>query len=414
MDTLTALDVGTSKVVCAVAEFSRDGDLDIVARGVYHCNGLTNGNVTNMDAAKEAVEHAIEDVEKAGYGVNKVIVGITGESVVSSYSKGVVAIGGDEQGITKADIDRVIQSTNQVGFPSGSELVAVIQRGFSVDNQRGIVHPEALIGHRLEAEAYACAASSSYLCTLRNLLENCGMSAYDRGFIPSSIASSWAVLTEDEKELGVMMVDMGLGTLDLAIYSNREVAYTSVLGRGGSYLALDVAQSFNIPISEAERVILEEGSASAEFITDGSSDKDVVAQSVSNDIQVSFTRRELANVLEAQLDEQLDWMKEQMEQASKNLRINVSGVVFTGGASLLLGLAQKARKTLGVPVRVAAPCYPSRLPQNLASPIYSTVVGLLLYGVANLPVQEREKTTKRSRGFRGLIDTMVEWLNKVF
>ncbi len=411
MDTLAALDIGTSKVVCAVAEFSHDGDLDIVARGVYHCNGLTNGVLTNVNEAGEAIDHVIAEVEKAGYGVDKAIVGITGESVTSSYSTGVVAISGDDQGITKADIERVIKSTNQVGVPSGSEIVTVIPRGFSVDNQRGIVNPEALIGHRLEAEAYACVASSSYLRNLRSLLESSGIGVYDKGFIPSSVASSWAVLTEDEKSLGVMMVDMGLGTLDLAIYVNHEIAYSSVLGRGGSYLALDVAQFFNIPRSEAERVILEEGSASAEFLTDGSGDKAIVAQSVSNDIQVTFTRRDLANVLEAQLDEQLGWMKEQMEQASTNLRLNVSGIVLTGGTSLLMGLAQKARKVLGVPVRVAAPCYPSRLPQNLASPIYSTVVGLLLYGVANLPVQERKSKAKSKQN---IFQIIADWLNKVF
>ena len=126
---------------------------------------------------------------------------------------------------------------------------------------------------------------------------------------------------------------------------------------------------------------------------------------------MTFTRRDLANVLEAQLDEQLDWMKEQMEQASTNLRLNISGVVLTGGTSLLTGLAQKARKVLGVPVRVAAPCYPSRLPQNLASPIYSTVVGLLLYGVANLPVQERKSKAKSKQN---MFQSIADWLNKVF
>ncbi|MCR4783299.1 MAG: cell division protein FtsA [bacterium] len=411
LETLTALDIGTSKVVCAIVEFSRDGELDIVAKGVHHCSGLSRGALIDTAATVESIDKAVNEAEQSGYTVGNVLVGISSEFVSSRYNSGAVAVSGLDQEITKEDISRVLNASRQVGVPSGSEIVTVVPRSFIVDGQRGITNPESLIGNRLEAEAYACIASSAYLQNIRNVVAKAGLDIYERGIIPSAMASSLAVLTEEEKKLGVMMVDIGLGTLDMAVYAQNEIAYSSVLGQGGWILASDVAKSFNISQSKAESLILEEGLVSTEYLH-GDGDKELTVQSVSEDVQVTLTKRELAEVIEARVNEILSWLKKQMDYASSEMELNISSVVFTGGTSQLLGLAQKTRSVLGVPARVAAPCYPARLPQSLASPIYSTVVGLLIYGVTCLPEQKQKKATG---GYTmGFIQRIAEWINQVF
>ena len=412
LETLTALDIGTSKVVCAIVEFSRDGEVDIVAKGVHHCRGLSGGALIDCAATVEAIERAVSEAEKSGYTVGNVVVGVSSENLTSRYSQGTVAVSGLDQEITKEDINRVLGASRQVGVPAGSEILMVVPRGFAVDGQRGIVNPESLIGNRLEAEAYACLATSAHLQNIRNAVGKAGLDIYDQGLVPAALASSLAVLTEEEKALGVMMVDIGLGTSDLAIYSENEIAYSRVCAMGGGLLALDVAKSFNISQAEAEGLILEEGLAGPQYLQ-GQEGKQLTVQSVSGDVKVTLTKRELAEVIEARIDELGEWIKEQMETARERLDLNVSGVVLTGGASQLLGMPQKLHALLGAPVRVAAPCYPARLPQSLASPIYSTVVGLLIYGVTCLP-QSEERSKKTGNYSMSWVQCAAEWLNKVF
>ena len=186
LETLTALDIGTSKVVCAIVEFSRDGELDIVAKGVHHCSGLSRGALIDTAATVESIDKAVNEAEQSGYTVGNVLVGISSEFVSSRYNTGAVAVSGLDQEITKEDISRVLNASRQVGVPSGSEIVTVVPRSFIVDGQRGITNPESLIGNRLEAEAYACIASSAYLQNIRNVVAKAGLDIYERGIIPSA------------------------------------------------------------------------------------------------------------------------------------------------------------------------------------------------------------------------------------
>lgn len=413
--TVTALDIGTSKVVCAIAELSRSGNgLEIVAKGVAPCCGLSRGALVDSEETVGAIEAAVNEAEASGYAAGPyVVVGLTSEYLTSRPSHGVSAVGGSGHEITDDDVRRVMAAATLVGVPSDTEIVKVVSRGFVVDGQRDILNPIGLSGVRLETDAYVSAASVAYLQNIRKVVGRAGLELHPNGFVPASLASSLAVLTEEERSLGVVMIDIGLGTLDLSVYCNGEIGTSAVFPMGGWVLANDVACYFNIPRSEAEKAILECGIASPEYLNLAESmPKQITVPSASGEIQVDVAREVLAEVLEARLKEVFAWVTERIEHARTKLGLTITSLVLTGGASQLPGLSQFAAKETELPTRVASPCYPASLPQFFSSPIYSTVVGLLLYG-STLGVVAKEKevgTSPVSNWFTRL----TEWLNKVF
>lgn len=390
LDTLTALDIGTSKVVCVIAELSRDGELEVVARGVQPCRGLRRGALVDADETVRAIEAAVSEAEKeAGYPVGPALVGLTSEYLTSRPSHGVWPVGNPEGEVTPEDVRRVVEAARMVGIPSDQEIVHAVPRGFTVDGQSGIRNPVGLSGLRLEAEAHVIAGSSAFLQNIRKVVQRAGVDVDPEGLVASSIASSLAVLTDEERDLGTAMLDLGLGTVDLAIYCGGEIGYSAVLPMGGEILIRDVAQVFRIPPPEAERLILEAGVASPEFLESEDEDQpSLEAPAISGDGVVQVSRRQLAEVLEARLEEVMVWVARQMQAARTKLGLSVTSLVLTGGGSQLPGLALLAHRDLEVPTRVAAPCYPPRLPQKLASPIYSAAVGLVLYGATRIHRQE--------------------------
>lgn len=412
LETLTALDIGTSKVVCAIAELSHEGELEIVAKGVAPCRGLSRGALVDSEETVAAIESAISEAEKSGYSAGAVVVGLTSEYLTSRPGHGVAPVGGADGEITREDVDRVLKATSLVGIPSDTEVVKKIPRGFIVDGQRGIVNPVGISGGRLEADAYVCAASAAYLHNVRKVVMRAGLDVYtDEGLVPAALASSLAVLTDEERSLGVAMADIGLGTLDFSVYCANEIGYSSVLSKGGWILANDVACYFNIPQSEAERVIIEAGLAAPEYY-EGDEGRTISAALASGEGEAYINRRELSEVLEARLQEIVGWLSEQIEFARRKLGLTVSSLVLTGGAAQLPGLAQLVRRETGIPARVATPCYPPSLPQSLASPIYSTVVGLLLYGAGLSHASDNLPGGPGPVG--GVVKRILDWLNKVF
>ncbi|MGM9992264.1 MAG: cell division protein FtsA [Candidatus Bruticola sp.] len=412
LETIAALDIGTGKVACAIAEFSRDdAGFDILGSGCCECHGLVNGSFINVDETAEAIEKAVGEAEKSGYSVSKVLVSISSEAVYSTYGSGMAALTGARPGVTKRDMSTAFANAKQVGVPAGYEIATVVPLNFLVDNVK-VFHPEGIVGHSLDSKAYICLASSVYLQNVRNILDKVGLEVYKGGLIPSSLASSLAVLSEEERRLGVMMIDMGLGTLDLAICSDGEIVYSSVLGRGGDRLILDVARYFNIKESEASNLIRSYGCACADLLDEEAKESVFVAESVSPGINVTISKLELAQVLEAQINEQIDWVEEQMKLVSDNLGIQVRSIVLTGGASLLSLIDKKFQNRLGGTTRVARPCYPSHLSEKLADPIYSTLVGLLIYGASRLPAQERQNNS--SNHPRNLIQRIIDFFYRMF
>ncbi len=390
LETLTALDIGTSKVVCLIAELARNGDLEVVARGVQPCCGLRRGALVDAEETVRAIEAAVSEAEKeAGYPVGPALVNLSSEFLTSRPSHGVWPVGNTEGEITPDDVRRVVEAARQVGIPSDREIVHAIPRGFTVDGQREICNPVGLSGLRLEADAHVIAGSSAFLQNIRKVVQRAGVEIHPEGLVASSIASSLAVLTDEERDLGTALLDMGLGTVDFSVYCGGEIGHSAVLPIGGEYLVQDVARFFRIPPMEVERLILEAGIASPEFLEQVEGEEQILeAPPVSGDGVIRISRRELSEVLEARLQDILEWVAEQIRTARRKLGLTVTSLVLTGGVSQLPGMALVAHRELDLPTRVAAPCYPPGLPLNLASPVYATAVGLVLYGATRIHRQE--------------------------
>ena len=415
LQTLTALDIGSSKVVCAVVELAADGGLEVVAKGVAPCHGVYDGVLVDSEAAVEAIVKAVAEAEASGYSTGPVVVGLTSENLVFRAGQGVAAVSNKEGEITQADKERAQIHASMVGVPSDYEVVSTVTRAFNVDGQSGIYNPVGLTGIRLEAEAYVCAAPVAYLNNVRRIVEKAGLDIRKDGLLPAAMASALAVLTDDERDVGALMLDIGMGTVDLAVYT-KEIGYSAVLAKGGRVIANDIACFFNITKSEAERLLNEYGAAAAEYLDDKASAEKLTAASTAGDSEVSVSRKELADVIDARLQETVDWVQDHMDKARRQGLV-ISGIVLTGGVSLLPGIDRYFNAKLGVSVRVAAPCCLNNLPQSLQSPLYSTVVGLLAFG-ANLvkqavPESEEEDVPER-RGPMGFVRRVVDWFARMF
>ena len=415
LQTLTALDIGSSKVVCAVVELSPDGGLEVVARGVAPCKGVAEGVIVDSAETVEAIVKAVAETEASGYSVGPVVVGLTSENLAFRTGHGVTAVSNKEGEITPADKERAQAGASMVGVPSDHEIVFVATRSFSVDGQNDISNPVGLTGVRLEAEAYVCTAPLTYIQNVRRVVDKAGLEIRKDGLFPAPMASALAVLTDEERDVGALMLDIGMGTVDLAVYT-KEIGYSAVLAKGGRVIAGDVASYFNITKREAERLVTEYGIAAAEYLEAKDAETVITATSTAGDSNVSISRKELADVIEARLMEIIDWVKEQMEAARKQ-GLAVSGIVMTGGVSFLPAIDRRFSKELGVAVRVAAPCCLANLPEYLASPIYSTAVGLLAFGahlVKQSSLENEDSEVPVRRGTLGWFWRIIDWFGRMF
>lgn len=412
MEVLTAIDIGTSKVACLIGEATSDGELQVVGAGVSPCLGLRKGALVDPEQTVQAIENAVSEAEKdAGYTITNVVIGLTSEYLSSLPSHGIWAVSNSDGEVTPADVRRVVDAARMVGIPSDREILHIVPRGFAVDGQHGIRNPVGLSGVRLEVDAHVVAASSSFLQNMCKCVQRANLEIDPDGLISGAIASSLAVLTEEERKLGTVMVDIGAGTADLAVYCEGEVGHSAILPVAGDLLTHDLARFFRIPQSQAERLKLEKGLAAPEFL-EGQIEELLQAKTLSGEGVVEVPRAQMAEVLEARLLDVIDWIAAEIRKAEK-LGLVVSSLVLTGGTSQLPGFSQLAHRQLDMPCRVASPCYPTGLAQGLASPIYSGAVGLLLYGATRrfLPTEKVEASSSR---MKQLVNQVGRWLAEVF
>lgn len=412
MEVLTALDIGTSKVACVIGEATSDGELQIVGAGISPCLGLRKGALVDPEQTVQAIEAAVEEAEReAGYPVTNVVVGLTSEYLSSLPSHGVWAIANSDGEVTTSDVRRVVEAARLVGIPSDREILHIVPRGFSVDGQQGIRNPVGLSGVRLEVDAHIVAASSSFLQNMCKTVQRANLEIDPDGLISGAIASSLAVLTEEERKLGTAMIDIGAGTVDLGVYCEGEVGHSAVLPVAGDLLTHDLARFFRIPPSQAERLKLEKGLASPEFL-EHSADELLQAKTLSGEGLVEVPRGQMSEVLEARLLDMFEWVGQELARAER-LGLVVTSLVLTGGTSQLPGIAQLAHRELDIPCRVASPCYPAGLSEALASPIFSGSIGLLLHGATRrfLPHDKGEAKSSKVRQF---VHSVGRWLAEVF
>ena len=379
---IVGLDVGTTKVCAVIGEPNDDdGGLEIIGVGLAESHGQRKGQVVDVQATVESVKAAIEEAElMAGTSVDKAYVGIAGAHTRGFNSRGTVTVNGKARQITEEDIRRVIDAARALELPPDRELLHLLPREFVVDDQSDIVDPLGMSGHRLEVNVHLVVGALSTIQTLVTCVNRAGIDAH--AIVLEQLASNEAVLTEDERELGVALVDIGGGTTDVICLVDGSVCHTAVLPTGGDHFTNDVAVGFNTPISEAEVLKARYGCVAPELVD---IEQPIEAPGIGGRGPRLLPRGRLCEILQPRAIEILDLVSDELARAGFLDQLN-AGLVLTGGGSLLEGFPELAEKRLGLPIRRGMPAHVEGLVDIVSSPIYSTAVGLALYGHYNRDV----------------------------
>jgi cell division protein FtsA len=372
---LVAIDVGTSKVVALIGEVNRDGAVTIIGKGVAPSSGLKKGVVINIDQTVNSIRSAREQAERrSGYRIESAIVGVGGNHVESQASRGAVAVSGPRREVMPEDIDRATEVARAVQIPSSREVLHVQPRGFVVDGQEGVKDPLGMSALRLEVETLIVHGGATAVQNLSKCVERAEIKIDE--LVAASLASSDAVLTETERELGVAVADFGAGTIDLALLIDGSPFHAAVLPLGGNNVTNDVAIGLKTSLAAAEQLKIDHGHADPNKVKDG---EDVALEAIGEDEGRTASRIELAMIIEARMREVFEKIGDELQKAGA-VGMLPAGLVLTGGASQLAGTAALGREVLNMPVRVAGPSGVSGLTDHLLTPAYSTSLGLLLWG----------------------------------
>ncbi|MFZ5907670.1 MAG: cell division protein FtsA [Nitrospirota bacterium] len=396
---LVGLDIGTTKICAIVGEIA-DGALEFRNMSVSPSTGLRKGVVVDIEATVSSIRDAVRMAETAaGVEIHTVYVGISGGHVKGFDSYGAVGIRGRE--VQPADVNRVIDSAKAVYVPLDREVLHVIPTGYTLDGQNGIRDPIGMAGVRLEAKVYILTGAVSSVQNLMKCCEKAGLEVVDIVFEP--LASAEAILTDDERELGVAIVDVGGGTTDIILYKDGWLRHSSVLAVGGNHFTNDVAVGLRIPVPEAERVKKSFGHAVTALV-DESQEIEIFQAGQSRKI----LRRYVAEIIQPRAEELLDLIRTELRSCS-GYDIAATGVVITGGGALLEGMDRMAEAVLEMPVRIGFPRGIRGCPEIEKNPMYATGAGLVLYGFDS----EHEKVFYPD-AFSGIFGKMKEWVKGIF
>ncbi len=372
---IVGLDIGTTKICCIVSALTEEGAIDVIGLGVSPSRGLRKGVVVNIESTVESIKKAVEEAElMSGVQVNSVYVGIAGSHITGFNSRGYITIQNEDDGVTQADKTRAHEKAkpSRETFPKDREEIHTLPQSYTVDDQDGIKDPLGICGGRLEVDVYVITGAKMAVQNVRRSVERAGLDV--AGIILQPLASSKAVLSDEETELGVAMVDLGGGTTDLAIYSQGSLVHTAVLPIGGNHLTQDVAVGFRISQAEAEKVKISHGSVLSEGITE---EELFEAQGIGGRPPQSGSRKALSEILEPRAEEIFELVEREIKQAGHEATV-VAGLVLSGGTALLHGIDVVAERVLGLPVRVGSPSEVGSMRGLIGSPVYATAVGLIL------------------------------------
>jgi cell division protein FtsA len=397
-DVIVGLDIGTTKICAIVGEQTENG-LDIIGIGTHPSKGLRKGVVVNIEATVSSIRHAMEEAElMAGCDISHVYTGIAGGHIKGFNSQGIVAVKDKE--VRQADIDRVIDAAKAVAIPLDREVIHVLPQEFIIDDQGGIKEPLGMAGVRLEAKVHIVTGAVSSAQNIITCANRTGLNVTD--IVLQPLASSVAVLSDDEKELGVCLVDIGGGTTDIAIFSGGSIVHTAVLALGGNNLTDDLAVGLRTPSYEAEKLKQKHGCCLSSMV---GKDEMVEIPSVGGRPARTLGKQILCEILEPRVEEIFQLVQREIQRCGYADQL-ASGVVITGGATLLQGMPEVAEEILGVPVRRGLPRGVGGLVDVVKSPMYATAVGLVVYG-ANNKAEVREKNAS-------IADRMRDWLSAIF
>jgi cell division protein FtsA len=404
-DLMVGIDIGTSKVVTLVGEVTDDNKLNIVGLGSHPSQGLKRGVVVNVESTVQSIQKSVEEAEQmAGCQIYSAYTGIAGSHIRSINSHGIVAIRDKE--VTQQDVDRVIDAAKAVAIPAEQKILHILPQEFIIDNQDCIREPIGMSGVRLEAKVHIVTGAVSAAQNIVKCLKRCGLTASD--IVLEQFASSQSILTEDEKELGVCMVDIGGGTTDIAIFIDGSIRYTAVIPIAGDQVTNDIAIALRTPTRSAEDIKLKYGCA----LQDLADTNQMIDLPSLNDRATGrhLSKRTLAEVIEARYEELFALVAAEIRRSGLTDLIP-AGIVLTGGGSKVEGAAELAERIFKTPVRVGAPLHISGLPEVIHNPIYATGVGLLLYG---LQLRDAQRDTLSRPSFKNLLGRMKNWFQGNF
>jgi len=402
---IVGLDIGTSKVVAIVAEVSVESGMEIIGIGSHPSRGLKKGVVVNIESTVQSIQRAIEEAElMAGCQIHSVYAGIAGSHIRSLNSHGIVAIRDGE--VNQADVDRVIDAARAVAIPADQKILHILPQEFVIDKQEGIREPVGMSGVRLEAKVHMVTGAVSAAQNIIKCVRRCGLEVDD--IILEQLASSYSVLTDDEKELGVCLVDIGGGTTDIAVFTDGAISHTAVIPIAGDQVTNDIAVALRTPTQHAEEIKIKYACALTQL---ASPEETIEVPSVGERPPRRLARQTLAEVVEPRYEELLGLVQAELRRSGFEDLI-AAGIVMTGGSSKMEGVIELAEEIFHMPVRLGSPQYVTGLVDVVRNPIYATGVGLLLFG--NQHRNERGSDAVVGGGAKGVWEQMKSWFKGNF
>lgn len=371
---VVGIDIGTTKICTLVARVEGERNLRILGVGIEPSQGIRKGTIVDLAAASQSIARSVEKAQRtSGLEITSALVSMAGANVSSVNSRGVVGVNGGV--IDEDDVARALESAQAVAIPHNREIIHVIQRGFIVDGQDGIRTPVGMHGYRLEVEAHIITAAAATVENLRQCVQAAGVEVSQ--FVLNPLASAEVVLSETERQMGVVVCDIGGGTTDLAIYIDGDIWHTMVLAVGGNHITSDIAHGLRLSIPQAEEIKKNHGYAIELEIND---EETFSVRTFGEDLPVQVSRKELAHIIEARVEEIFELVLQEIKRSGYD-GLLPAGMVLTGGSSLLPGMRNLASQVMGLPVRLARPENLVGLTDQLNSPAYSTSVGLLYWAL---------------------------------
>jgi len=404
-DIIVALDVGTSKIAAVVAEVNDDGQYEVIGLGSSASQGMKKGVVVNIESTVNAIQRALEEAElMADRKIKEVWTGIAGGHIKSFNSHGMVAVQGHE--VTQVDIDRVVETARAIPIPTDQQILHVLNQEFAIDGQEDVREPLAMSGMRLEVKVHIVTGAVSAAQNILKCVRRCGLEVGE--LILQPLASAMAVLSEDEKDLGVCLIDIGGGTSDIAIYTQGAIRHTAVIPIAGDQITSDIAMAFRTPTKEAEDIKRRYGCALRGL---ADSNETIEVPGVGDRPSKKLSRQMLSEVIEPRIEELYALVHAEIKRSGFEELLS-SGAVITGGSSAMEGMVDLGEEVLHMPVRLGTPSYVGSLSEVIRNPRYSTSAGLLSAGVLH---REKQKVDQMKNGsVKTVVTKMKRWFETNF
>ena len=401
---VVGLDIGTSKIVAIVGEVKPDGMLEVIGMGMHASAGMKKGMVVNIEAAVNAIQRALEEAElMADCKITEVHTGIAGSHIRSTNSRGMVKI--KEKEVTQADIDRVLETASSISLPADQQILHVLVQEYSIDGQDGIKKPLGMSGMRLDVEVHIITGAVAAVQNIMKCIHRCGLEANE--LILQPLASSAAVLAEDEKELGVCLVDIGGGTTDIAVFTGGAIRHTAVIPIAGDQITNDIAMALRTPTQDAEDIKIRHGCALRQLADDAA----IEVPGVGDRGPRMLSRHTLSEVIEPRVEELYSLVQAELRRSGFEDLLS-SGIVITGGSSAMQGMVELGEEIFHLPVRLGIPKYVGGLSDVVKTPRMATGVGLLLSGLESH--KNNEETRNKVKTFGDVLAQMKAWFQSNF